>query len=182
MVSANIAICTPAEPITAGPSVLKKPRIGRSKRGRAKPGASPARLASAHTSRNSRTPAMATPSAAAWPAVGKTKASASAAIMEALRRTGAAAAAAKRSCAFSSPESSVTRVMKSRYGKVMRVSVTASANLLGSSENPGASRRTIHGMPTNAATSSATCAISIRVKTRSAKSLAFAASSSRVRA
>ena len=61
IVSANIAICTPAEPITAGPKVLKKCTIALSKRGMASFGARPLRRASAHTSSSSSTPATATP-------------------------------------------------------------------------------------------------------------------------
>ena len=104
IVSANIAICTPAEPMTAGPSVLKKPRIAGSSRGCSDPGARPARFAANQTSASSRTPAAATPQAAACPAVGNRKDSESAAMSDRLSRTGAAAAAAKRSFALSTPE------------------------------------------------------------------------------
>ena len=111
IVSANIAICTPAEPMTAGPRVLKNVTMAGSSLGRARRGARPARAAANQTRASSRTPAAATPQAAACPAVGKRDAAARAAIIDRLRRTGAAAAAAKRSWALRSPESSVTRVI-----------------------------------------------------------------------
>jgi hypothetical protein len=57
---------------------------------------------------------MVTPQAAAWAAVGNRKARVSAPTMARFRSTGAKAAAAKWRWAFSVPECSVTRVMKSR--------------------------------------------------------------------
>ena len=77
IVSANIASCTPAEPITAGPRILKKRRMAGSRRGVSIRGATPSALCrDTQTSSSSRTPATATPQAAAWPAVGNRKASA----------------------------------------------------------------------------------------------------------
>ena len=73
IVSANIAICTPAEPITAGPSVRKKTPHVLVHRDGARPGQAPGRFAAAITSSSSSTPAAATPQAAAWPAVGNSQ-------------------------------------------------------------------------------------------------------------
>ena len=98
-----------------------------------------------------------------------------AAMSETLSRTGAAAAAAKRSWALSMPERIVTSVTKRRYGKVMRVSVTARSNFAGSSEKPGAS--SVHDQrhaDERQRASSASCTISISVKIRLAKERAAA--------
>jgi hypothetical protein len=65
IVSANMASCTPAEPITAGPTTLKKCFMAGSKRGVSIAGATPRRLAETQTSSSSRTPATVTPQAAA---------------------------------------------------------------------------------------------------------------------
>ena len=65
IVSANIASCTPAEPITAGPRVLKKCVMAGSRRGASILGATPSRFADTQTSSSSRTPATVTPQAAA---------------------------------------------------------------------------------------------------------------------
>ncbi len=53
---------------------------------------------------------------------------ASVAIIVTLSRIGAAAGAANRCSAFKIPPHNVTSVMSRRYGKVIRVSDTASAN------------------------------------------------------
>ena len=66
--------------------------------------------------------------------------------MATLSRIGAAAAAAKRPWALRTPDSSVTSTMNIRYGKVIRVSVTASANRSGVAGKPGASSVTSCGM------------------------------------
>ncbi len=72
IVSANRASCTPAEPITAGPSVLKKRRMARIEARRFSIiGTAFSRLAASHTSSNSRTPAKATPHAAGMAGGGK---------------------------------------------------------------------------------------------------------------
>ena len=55
-----------------------------------------------------------TPHAAAWPALGNRKATLKLAIIDRLSRTGAPAAAAKRSCAFRSADRRVTSVMNRR--------------------------------------------------------------------
>ena len=66
IVSANIASCTPAEPITAGPRILKKARIAGSSRGRSRRrrDAGAARVGE-DEERVRATPATATPQAAA---------------------------------------------------------------------------------------------------------------------
>src|ERR1022692_2297119 len=91
MVSANSASCTPIEPTVAGPSARKNFRTSASSSGQRGAASAPARVASPATSRNSRIPATSTPPAAAWPAVGKNAASASATTSERLSRIGAAA-------------------------------------------------------------------------------------------
>ena len=74
----------------------------------------PACRAAIQSSSHSSTPAMATPQAAAWAALGNRKATKRAAIRQTFSRIGAAAAAAKRSTALRLAESRVTRVTKSR--------------------------------------------------------------------
>jgi hypothetical protein len=59
---------------------------------------------------------------------------------------GAAAAAAKRSCAFSTPDNNVTIETKNRYGNVIRVKLIASEYFSWSLENPGAKKSIIIGI------------------------------------
>ena len=65
---------------------------------------------------------------------------------------GAAAAAAKWSNPFSTPDSRADRQIRIRYGKVIRARSTASWNLPGSSVKPGASTCMIAGMNTSPST------------------------------
>ena len=91
MVSANSATCVPIEPSVAGPSARKKARTSSSSLSGANFGRMPLLAASPASRKNSRKPAIRTPHAAAWPAPGKNAASASVAIIDRLRKIGAAA-------------------------------------------------------------------------------------------
>src|SRR5262244_3822118 len=175
MVSANNAICVPAEPMVAGPSALKKRLTSSSHFGQRNAAITPLRQASPPTSSASSTPATNTPQAAACPGVGKNTATASAAIMDKLSRMGAAAAAAKRASALRMPPYSVTSDMSSKYGNVIRVSSTASANRPGSSEKPGASSEITSGVKISAMTTRKPTQPKRMVNTRSAKSFAGSA-------
>ncbi len=104
MVSANSASCTPAEPTVAGPSALKKRFTSGSGHGRRSVVITSARKAAPPTSSTSSTPAISTPHAAAWPAVGKNTAVASVTIMVRLSRIGAAAAVANLPSELRMPE------------------------------------------------------------------------------
>ncbi len=172
MVSANSAICMPAEPMVAGPSALKKRLTSSSHFGQRNAVITPLRHVSPPTSSASRMPAMNTPQAAAWPGVGKNTATASVATMDTLSRIGAAAAAAKRASALRMPPKSVTSDMSSRYGNVIRVSSTASAKRPGSSEKPGASSEITSGVKISAMTTRKPTQPKRMVNTRSAKSFA----------
>ena len=103
MVSANSASCTPAEPMTAGPSATKKRLTSASQRGRRNLAITSLHAVSPATNASSRHPAISTPQAAAWPAVGNNAASASVIIIVRLSRMGAAAAAANRLSALRMP-------------------------------------------------------------------------------
>ncbi len=63
-----------------------------------------------------------------------------------LNSTGAAAAAANRPIAFSTPENKAVRQTKNRYGNMIRVSATAIENFAALPEKPGASAYSSHGM------------------------------------
>ena len=91
MVSANSATCVPIEPSVAGPSARKNARTSSSSLSGANRGRMPLRAASPASRKNSRKPAIRTPHAAAWPTPGKNAASASVAIIDRLRKIGAAA-------------------------------------------------------------------------------------------
>jgi hypothetical protein len=113
-VSARIAICWPAEPITAGPSARKNCRTYGSSRGQASRSSTPRRRASAISSSNCARPETSTPQLAAIPAFGNRKAIARKPMMKRFNSTGAKAATAKNPCALSVPEVSVAIVMKAR--------------------------------------------------------------------
>ncbi len=90
----------------------------------------PARRMAITSSKSCATPETVTPQASAKPGLGVYGVSSSMKAMEkTLNSTGAAAAAAKRPIAFSTPENRAVRQTKNRYGNMMRVSTTASANL-----------------------------------------------------
>ena len=103
IVSANSAICVSAEPTVAGAKRLRKSFISRSSLGQRSFGSAPCRQASPPTRITSSTPAISTPQAAAWPAVGKNAANASAIIIDRLSRIGAPAGEAKRPSALRMP-------------------------------------------------------------------------------
>ena len=114
MVSANTATCTAPDVSTAGPRRRKNSRVAGSSVGITSPTPSPDRAASHQTSATCATPPASTPQAAAWAADGNQPAISSVAIIVMLSRIDAAAAAANRPAAFSTPDSSTTTDMQIR--------------------------------------------------------------------
>ena len=97
-----------AAPMIAGPERLEEAARRLVELSAAQADADPVRLGVAADQQHLATPAISTPHAAAWPAVGKNGASSSVAIIDRLSRIGAPAAAAKRLLALRTPANSVS--------------------------------------------------------------------------
>ena len=118
MVSANSAICTPAEPTVAGPSALKKRFTSSSSHGRRSVGHHVgAQRGAADQQHFEHAGDQHAPRRRMARRSGRTPRASSVATMVRLSRIGAAAAVAKRPTELRMPENSVTSAISSRYGK-----------------------------------------------------------------